>query len=145
MEIIVPRTTTFPGLIARARTFRLILNPAGLWIIHLGNAMGPPPPNHPIGRLVGIWLKRLAAKLSAKLTKVEHEIASIPLPVLVERSKHSFHIPLGEPCIVRLESNKNGRPCLRIKSLPGKISLNGTETDRKAFAEIAERFKPNLR
>lgn len=140
MEIIVPRATKPAGLISRARTYRVVLNPSGLWIIHLGNAMGPPPPNTIIGKLVGIYLKKLAAKLNRQLRTKEKEIASIPLPDLVKLSKHSFHIALQQRCSIRASK----LPSLSIKSPQGKITLYGKESDRQAFADIAEMYDPKV-
>ncbi len=141
IAVVVPRAKTRPGLIARAKTFRLVLDSEALWIIHLGNAMGPKVKSNDIlaDKLAGVMVNRMEAKLMKELERVEASLIGMPLADQVKR-KHSFRVPLSEGGAVTLQPNPHVAPRLIVKGAAGKAKLDGAEGDRVMFEAIADAF-----
>ena len=75
-SIIIPRCIKKPGLIVGARTYRLIFNETGLYIIQIGKAMMDAPPSDPIsGAIANSIIDKIAAKREKEMAQVEAELA----------------------------------------------------------------------
>ncbi len=141
-RIAVPRAKTLPGLIARARTYRLVLDDSGLWVIYLGNAMGPEVKNMGLfaKMISGVILKRIRIRIEKHIAKGEAELMGLPLLEQVKR-KHSFHVPVSETGAIEADLGKLESPALKIRSAAGKLRIIGAETDFEGFARIAAAFE----
>ena len=140
-HIVIPRARTRPGLIARAKTFRLVLDSEALWVIHLGNAMGPKVKSNDMlaDKLAGVMVNRMEAKLMQELERVEASLEGMPLAEQMKR-KHSFRVPVSESGAVSLQPNPHVPPRLMVKSTAGKAKLDGTDGERPLFEAIAGAF-----
>lgn len=140
--IIVPRVKTRPGLIASAKTFRLVCDDDGLHVIHLGRAMGPKVKSRdPIAdKLAGMMISKMEQKLEAALAAAEAGLEGKTLTELLAR-KHSFSVPLTERGAVACRDVGGGEVELRIRSASTKAKLIGHERCGPDFQAIAARFQ----
>lgn len=90
-SIIIPRCIKKPGLIVGARTYRLIFNETGLYIIQIGKAMMDAPPSDPIsGAIANSIIDKIAAKREKEMAEVEAELAGKDLNSLIDNKKSYF-------------------------------------------------------
>ncbi|BCX48278.1 hypothetical protein HAHE_21860 [Haloferula helveola] len=139
--IVVPRTKTRPGLIASAKTFRLVCDDQGLHVIHLGRAMGPKVKSRdPIAdKLAGVMISKMERKLEESLAEAEREIEYLPLAELVAR-KHSFTVPLTERGAVEVRSCAGADLVLVIRAPQKKAKLLVHSHYRDELEAIERRF-----
>ena len=140
--IVVPRVKTRPGLIASAKTFRLVCDDDGLHVIHLGRAMGPKVKSRdPLAdKLAGVMITKIEQRLETTLANVERELQGRTLTELLAR-KHSFSIPLTERGAVTSKSVPGGEVMLVIRSPMAKAKLIGHASLAPDFESIAARFQ----
>jgi len=140
-NIIIPRAVTSQGLIASAKTYRLVFNEGGLHIIHLGRAMGMKAQSGE--KIADALATKLAGKfeqgLEAQLAAVEKEIADVPLSALVRR-KRSFQVALREKDTVTALIKDGEPPRLIVKASGGRIKLIGPLDHTSDFEFIAQSF-----
>lgn len=141
--ITIPRVKTRPGLIASAKTFRLVCDHDGLHVVHLGRAMGPKVKSRdPLAdKLAGVMISKMEQKMEAALAATERELQGQTLSQQLTR-KHSFSIPLTETASVICRDGFAGEVMLVIRAPGRKMKLIGHDRHWKEFQAIAERFAP---
>lgn len=141
--ITIARVKTRPGLIASAKTFRIICDETGLHVIHIGRAMGSKvKSNDPLAnKLADVMANKMEAKMEAALRETELQLEGQTLTQLLER-KHSFSVPFTETGAVRYQAGAGSDTLLVIKSKATKTKLIGTLKERDDFESIARRFLP---
>ena len=140
--ILIPRCKSPQGLIASARTYRLILDDEALWAVCIGRAMGMKVKSRdPIADfLAGKMINKMEKRLEIKLAATEEEIADIPLNKLVQR-KHSLRVPLDEKGAITFVQRNHQDPRLIIKSGGKKLKLDAHQSYADDFKEITRQFE----
>lgn len=144
-SIIIPRCQTTPGFIAGAKTYKLVFNGNGLFVIHLGDAMSLNYENiRPRGAvesvLSGAVINAMANGLGKKLAEEEQRLASIDLKSAVDDKKVFLVTPQN---LEKFEISKNGynMPTLDIKSGKLKAKLHFYyEEDKADLEKMAEKL-----
>lgn len=140
--ITIPRVVSPQGLIASARTYRLVLNEAGLHVIHLGRAMGMKVKSGDAiaDALAGKMVNKMEQNLEIRLAEAEKALEGVPLSELVRRKK-SFLVTPGAGTTVTALVKPNLPPRLIVKSPTGKLKLVGPEGSEEDFQQIAVAFQ----
>ena len=145
-SITIPRCQTTPGLIAGAKTYKLVFNEDGLFVIHLGGAMNlnyqniKPREGLAVRVLSGALINAMAGGLEKKLAEEELRLASIDLKTVVDDKKVFLITPQN---LEKFEISKNGfnMPTLDIKSGRLKLKLHFYyEEDREGLEKISEKL-----
>lgn len=133
-SIIIPRCIKKPGLIVGARTYRLVFNESGLYLIQIGKAMMDTPPTDPIsGAIANSIIDKIAAKREKEMAEVEAELAGKDLNSLVDNKK-SYFISKQDFSELKITENMSEIK-LKIKSSKINIDLYA-HSDYKASLDL---------
>jgi len=132
-----------PGIIFAARTYRLVLNDKGLYLIHIGRAMGPKVQsnNAMANRLADGMISNMERNMMAKLAAREEGIDDANLDKELPLSKKSRFF--GNPSEVQMSFNAHNHSGGRLK-LKGKgvhLNLNIDPSDAGLAQAIVDNFK----
>jgi hypothetical protein len=112
------KAVTAPGVFAPARTYSVVRDDAGLYLIYTGRAMSLVPPR--AGGIAGMVLDRVASKRLAEIELVEAELRRDGVQALKDR-KHCRFFPRDQ--IQRVEVRAGGWPVAVIHA-DKKIKLH---------------------
>ena len=124
-----------PGLIASGKTYTLILQDDGLYVLHTGPA-GRDVRARGLAEQAAVSLVRSAQ--AKKIAAGEARVDNAPLDELV-KEKHSKFIRKDE--IESLQLNKGTPPILKFASQQGKYKFHFTATPREVVEEFVEKLQ----
>lgn len=139
--IVIPRVISPQGWIASAKTYRLTFNEDGLYLIHLGRAMGNrvKSGDRIADALANKIVNHMEAKMEAALATAEKEIEGVPLSDLLKRKK-SYFIPTYENGAVTCKIRANLPAKLIIRATGLKLTIIGPPDAGPGFEKIAHAF-----
>jgi len=139
-NLIISRCIKKPGLITGARTYRLVLNENGLYIIELGNAMMETPKTNVVSdAIAGVIVDKIAENLERKIVEKENSLVGKDLNQLVDNKKNFLIHKEGITEILLIDSNFELK--LSIKSSVLKISLYFYLKDKSILETIYNQLK----
>ena len=124
-----------PGLIASGKTYTLILEDDGLYVLHTGPA-GRDVRTRGLAEYAAVSMVRSAQ--AKKIAAGEARIDDTPLDELV-KEKHSKFVRKDE--IESLQLNKGMPPVLKFVSQQGKYKFHFTATPREVVEEFVEKLQ----
>jgi hypothetical protein len=83
---------TPPGVFSPARTFSLVRDDGGLYLIYTGRAMGPAPRASVAGAIAGAVLNKIADKRAAEIAEVEATLRDSSAAAMKD-TPHSRYVP----------------------------------------------------
>jgi hypothetical protein len=139
----IERCVKPPGFIFAARTYRLVQNDKGLYLIHIGRAMGPKAraDNAIADALAQKMISRMESKLMQKLAQREADIDDHNLDRELGKSSKSRHFAKPEEVVLALKIQPNGWGKLRLKGKGVKLRLDIHPQDVYTAQLICEGFK----
>lgn len=142
MYYTVNRCIKRAGLIDRARTYCLLLNDDGLYILYLGKATGQMPESGDIitqvisDKAVNFFEQRYEKEISASEEKIKNgNLAEIA------KEKHSFFLKKGQVQSFSFNSFHDGTSQIKIKGEGVKITLHAHNYYGKIIKSIEEGLK----
>lgn len=136
MKLTVDRCLKRPGLIIRAKTYYLELNPKGLYIVALGNAAMMPVARNPISQAVGdAAYKHFDEKFETQIAENEQKIQLGQMEDLVSE-KHSYFLRKDEVQEFKVEIFHDS-VCVKIKGGKAKITLYAHPHYKDVITEMA--------
>lgn len=140
---VVERCIKPPGLIFAARTYRLVLNTKGLYLIHIGRAMGPKVrADNPISdKLAQSMITRVEDKLMQKLAIREAEIDDADLDRELSRSSKSRHYATRDEVTLVFKIRPNGSGKLNLKGKGVKLGLDIHPQDVATVERMLAEFR----
>lgn len=140
---VVERCVKPPGLIFAARTYRLVLNNKGLYLIHIGRAMGPKVGSNSAmaDRIAEGVISRMEQNLMQKLANREAELDDNDLDKELPRSSKSRHFSTPNEVELELIPHPNGSGKLRLKGKGVKLGLEILPQDISTIETICAQFK----
>lgn len=144
--LIVERCVKPPGLIFAARTYRLVLNDKGLYLIHIGRAMGPKvrADNAISDAIAQKMISKMERNLMEKLAKREAVIDDNDLDKEVPLSSKSRHFANPKEVELKFKMHPNGSGKLRLKGKGVKLGLNILPRDCAVAERICADFGSSL-
>src|SRR3989338_10235291 len=139
---VIQRCVKPPGFIFAARTYRLVLNDKGLYLIHIGRAMGPKvrADNAVSDALAQKMIGKMERSMMENLAKREEGIDDANLDKELLRSKKSHFF--ADPSEVQLSLNANhhngGR--LKLKGKGTRLNLQIFPADMHTAELIVQAF-----
>ncbi len=134
-DLIISRCIKKPGFIVGARTYRLVKNINGLYIIEIGKAMMETPKTNIVSdAIANALIDKLAEKREKDMSAVEKGIAGKDLNQLVDNKK-CFLIRKEDIKEIKL-STDNYELKLSIKSAKLKIELYFWPEDKAILETI---------
>jgi phospholipid N-methyltransferase len=134
--IIIEKCEKKAGVFTGARTYRLVLNEQGLYILELGKAMGYRNESNFIADKI---LDKIQENREKQQAEKEKEFNSVDLDRLVD-GKKNFLIKKTDVKEVKI-SNLNMIPKLDIKSSTLNITLHFWQEDRANVEKVYEYLK----
>ena len=131
----IDRVAVPPGLIASGKTYTLILQDDGLYVLHTGPA-GRDVRARGLTEQAAVSMVRKAHALL--LAAGEEKVDNTPLDELV-KEKHSKFIRKDE--IESLQLNKGVPPVLKFVSQQGMYKFHFTATPREVVEEFVEKLQ----
>ncbi|MBI4231763.1 hypothetical protein HY605_00905 [Candidatus Peregrinibacteria bacterium] len=138
MSEIISRAYTSPGLIARARAYKLVLEADGLYVLHIGPASSDMSSNKSFEQAV---ISAVQRKMEQSLQASEAEMVGKSPAELVQR-KHSKFLPKSSITSVETGENFKGRATLQLKSSEGKFKFYFTDESVEEIKEFAGKLRP---
>lgn len=129
--IIIEKCEKKPGVFVGARTYRLVLNEQGLYILELGKAMGYKNESNIIADKI---LDKIQESREKQQAEKEKEFNTGDLDALIDKKKN-FLIKKSDVKEVKL-SNPDTAPKLTIKSAPLNITLHFWLEDRAKVEQV---------
>lgn len=140
---VIQRCVKPPGFIFAARTYRLVLNNKGLYLIHIGRAMGPKVhSNNAVSNAIAHnMIGKMERSLLEKLAKREEGIDDKHLDKELPLSKKSRFF--AQPSEVRLsyEAHPQTGARLKLKGKGVRLILNLDPSDAAIAQAIVHHFK----
>ena len=138
--IIIERCEKKPGIFVGARTYRLILNSEGLYILEMGKAMGYREERNTIANSISAKiLDKIQQNRETQFAAKEKELSSMALNPLIDNKKY-FLIKKNNVSAVTL-TNLNGVLKLSIKSAILKITLHFGPEYKEKVEKVYEYLK----
>jgi hypothetical protein len=134
--IIIEKCEKKPGVFVGARTYRLVLNEQGLYILELGKAMGYRNESNIIADKI---LDKIHENREKQQAEKEKELNAADLDRLVDKKKN-FLIKKTDVKEVKI-SNIDTVPKLDIKSGVLNITLHFWQEDRAKVEKVYEYLK----
>jgi len=121
-SIIIDRCIKKPGFIEGAKTYKLVLNENGLYIIEMGKAMGERVHHSGIsGAIADKLIDKMEARREREIAGKQAELAQTDLDDLIKDKKNFL---LNKESIDSIEFKEGIEPILKIKSKIKNITLH---------------------
>ena len=131
-----------PGVFASARTYSVVRDDAGLYLIFTGKAMGARTGSGVAGAIADGILDKMADKRAVAINQVEAKLREVG-PVAMQGTKHSCFIPKAAIKKLTFKGGDppSGWPVVAIQA-DKKFKLHFYEYDAAAVRELFEPFIP---
>ncbi|GEM_PF-1834106 len=142
MMLTIERCVKPPGIIYAARTYKLVLNDKGFYLLHLGRAMGPKvrADNAMADRIAQSMISKMEKKMDQKLSKRESDIDFQSLDSELEKSSKSRYFRNSSEVELNLKVMATGLGKLKLKGKGVKLRLDIQPEDLAIAEEILARF-----
>jgi len=134
--IIIEKCEKKPGIFVGAKTYRIVLNDEGLYIMELGKAMGYRNEGNIIADKI---LDKIQENREKQYAEKEKELSSGDLNSLVDNKKN-FLLKKADIKEVKI-ANLTGFPKLDIKSGVINITLHFWQEDKEKVEKVYEYLK----
>ncbi len=139
--LVIPRAVKPAGLIFAARTYRIVLNDFGLYILHIGRAMGnkPMPKGYFEKKLTDSLVTKIESKMMKQLFEREKDIddSNLTDELTSDKSQH-----FSSPSEVKLSFKQQARGSVKliVKGKGIHLKLNLSSDDADTAQQIANQF-----
>jgi hypothetical protein len=142
MPLVVERCVKPPGFIFAARTYRLVLNRNGLYLLHIGRAMGPKvrADGYLADKLAQSMISKMERKMMGKLNDREEGIDDANLDHELALSKKSRHYESRNEVELKFKVLTNGLGKLRLKGKGVNVRVEIQPYDVPTVEQILNDF-----
>ena len=142
MPLVVERCVKPPGFIFAARSYRLVLNRNGLYLLHIGRAMGPKvrADGYLADRLAQSMISKMEKKMMEKLSEREEVIDDSNLDHELALSKKSRRYDTRNEVELKFKVLANGLGKLRIKGKGVNVRVEIQPNDVPTIEQILNDF-----
>jgi hypothetical protein len=142
MPLVVERCVKPPGFIFAARTYRIVLNKSGLYLLHIGRAMGPKvrADGYLADKLAQSMISKMEKKMMGKLSEREEGIDDANLEQELILSKKSRRYATRNEVELKFKVLANGLGKLRIKGKGVNVRVEIQPYDVPTVEQILNDF-----
>jgi hypothetical protein len=139
----IDRVVTMPGLIARARTYTVIGDDGGLFLLRTGNATREVPTPGIAGAIAEGMLVKIQQKYDREIVANEQLLASMSPTDYAAQGKNCVRIPRAEVKAVEIKTgySRGGQYPIVVVRAAKKYSLH---FGMSSAAEVQQLFAPYL-